>query len=56
MAMSAYYLKGVAPAHVLLSTIFRGCLPFVSMVFVAMAAIYVFPSLVNWLPELLYSR
>jgi hypothetical protein len=25
-------------------------------VFVAMAAIYVFPSLVNWLPELLYSR
>jgi tripartite ATP-independent transporter DctM subunit len=56
MAMSAYYLKGVAPAHVLLSTIFKGCLPFVSMVFVAMAAIYVFPALVNWLPELLYSR
>jgi tripartite ATP-independent transporter DctM subunit len=56
MAMSAYYLKGVAPAHVLLSTIFRGCLPFVSREFVAMAAIYVFPSLVNWLPELLYSR
>jgi tripartite ATP-independent transporter DctM subunit len=56
MAMSAYYLKGVAPAHVLLSTIFRGCLPFVSMVFVAMAAIYVFPGLVSWLPEVLYSR
>ena len=56
MAMSAYYLKGVAPAHVLLSSIFKGCLPFVSMVFVAMAAIYIFPQLVNWLPEVLYSR
>ncbi|MEO8249903.1 MAG: TRAP transporter large permease subunit, partial [Burkholderiales bacterium] len=56
MAMSAYYLKGVAPPNVLLSTIFKGCLPFLSMVFVAMAAIYIFPALVNWLPEVLYSR
>ncbi|MBK6851880.1 MAG: TRAP transporter large permease subunit [Burkholderiales bacterium] len=56
MAMSAYYLKGVSPPQVLLSTIFRGCLPFVSMVFVAMAAIYVFPGLVSWLPQVLYSR
>ncbi|HUG23723.1 TRAP transporter large permease [Piscinibacter sp.] len=56
MAMSAYYLKGVAPPSVLLSTIFKGCLPFLSMVFVAMAMIYIFPSLVNWLPEVLYSR
>jgi tripartite ATP-independent transporter DctM subunit len=56
MAMSAYYLKGVAPKHVLLGTIFKGCLPFVSMVFIAMAAIYIFPNLVFWLPEVLYSR
>ncbi len=56
MAMSAYYLKGVAPASVLLSTIFKGCMPFLLMVFVAMAAIYVFPGLVQWLPEVLYSR
>ncbi|MBE0547169.1 MAG: TRAP transporter large permease subunit [Rubrivivax sp.] len=56
MAMSAYYLKGVAPPSVLLGTIFKGCLPFVAMVFIAMAAIYIFPGLVSWLPELLYSR
>ena len=56
MAMSAYYLKGVAPPSVMLVTIFKGCLPFLSMVFVAMAAIYVFPGLVNWLPRVLYSR
>jgi TRAP-type mannitol/chloroaromatic compound transport system permease large subunit len=56
MAMSAYYLKGVAPKQVLLSSIFRGCLPFVSMVFVAMAAIYILPALTTWLPGVLYSR
>jgi TRAP-type mannitol/chloroaromatic compound transport system permease large subunit len=41
---------------VLLSTIFKGCLPFVSMVFIAMIAMYVAPGIVNWLPELLYGR
>ncbi|MDP3084959.1 MAG: TRAP transporter large permease subunit [Rubrivivax sp.] len=56
MAMSAYYLKGVAPKEVLLSTIFKGCLPFVSMVFIAMAGIYIFPSLVHWLPSVLYGN
>jgi tripartite ATP-independent transporter DctM subunit len=56
MAMSAYYLKGVAPKEVLLSTIFKGCLPFVSMVFVAMAAMYMFPAVTNYLPDLLYGN
>ncbi|MBI4194187.1 MAG: TRAP transporter large permease subunit [Betaproteobacteria bacterium] len=54
MAMSAYYLKGIAPPHIQLWTIFKGCFPFLSMVFVTMAAIYVFPQLVFWLPDLFY--
>jgi tripartite ATP-independent transporter DctM subunit len=56
MAMSAYYLKGVAPKHLQLVTIFQGCLPFLSMVFVAMAAVYIFPQLVYWLPNLFYNN
>ncbi|MDO9244612.1 MAG: TRAP transporter large permease subunit [Rhodocyclaceae bacterium] len=56
MAMSAFYLKGVAPKHIQLATIFKGCLPFLSLVFVAMAAVYVFPQLVYWLPDLLYGN
>jgi tripartite ATP-independent transporter DctM subunit len=56
MAMSAYYLKGVAPPSVQLAVIFKGCLPFLSMVFVSMAAIYIFPGLVSWLPEVLYGN
>ena len=30
MAMAAYYLKGVAPPHIQLINIFKGCLPFLS--------------------------
>jgi len=56
MAMSAYYLKGVAPKHIQLVTIFKGCLPFLSMVFVTMAAVYIFPQLVYWLPDVLYGN
>jgi tripartite ATP-independent transporter DctM subunit len=54
MAMSAYYLKGIAPPHVELWTIFRGCFPFLGMVFVTMIFVYVFPKLMFWLPGLFY--
>jgi len=55
MAMSAYYLKGIAPPHVQLWTIFRGCFPFLTMVFITMAVLYVFPQTVFWLPEIFYT-
>jgi TRAP-type mannitol/chloroaromatic compound transport system permease large subunit len=55
MAMAAYYLKGVAPPEVRLTQIFSGSLPFVSMVFVSMVLVYLFPSIVLWLPEYLYA-
>ncbi|MGE3162166.1 MAG: TRAP transporter large permease subunit [Burkholderiales bacterium] len=54
MAMAAYYLKGIAPPFVQLWTIFKGCLPFVLMVFIAMASVYIFPQTVFWLPEVFY--
>ena len=55
MAMSAYYLKGVAPPHVRLTQIFAGALPFVFMVFITMALLYIFPGLATWLPKALYA-
>jgi tripartite ATP-independent transporter DctM subunit len=55
VAMSAFYLKGVAPKGVELVDIFRGTLPYVGLVFLAMVLVYVFPQLVFWLPDLLYS-
>jgi len=56
MAMSAYYLKGIAPPYVQLWTIFRGCFPFLTMVFVTMFLVYVFPQLVYWLPDVFYGN
>jgi tripartite ATP-independent transporter DctM subunit len=54
MAMAAYYLKGVAPPHVQLTQIFGGALPFVSLVFLSMALLYVFPGIATWLPAYFY--
>jgi tripartite ATP-independent transporter DctM subunit len=54
VAMAAFYLKGVAPAHVKLTDIFSGALPFVFMVFLTMALVYLFPQIALWLPDYLY--
>jgi tripartite ATP-independent transporter DctM subunit len=56
MAMSAYYLKGIAPPYVQLWTIFKGCFPFLAMVFISMFLVYVFPQLVYWLPNVFYGN
>ncbi|MGG5817185.1 hypothetical protein [Falsiroseomonas sp. HW251] len=52
--MAAFYLKGVAPPHVKLEDIFKGCMPFIYIVIFCMLMVYIFPGLVTWLPEQLY--
>ncbi|MEY3038006.1 MAG: C4-dicarboxylate transporter large permease protein DctM [Pseudomonadota bacterium] len=54
MAMSAYYLKGIAPPEVKLTEIFKGCMPFLALVFVAMILMYTVPEIVYYLPNKLY--
>jgi tripartite ATP-independent transporter DctM subunit len=54
MAMSAYYLKGIAPEHVQLTQIFRGMLPYMAIVIFCMVLLYVFPSIIYFLPNLVY--
>ncbi len=54
MAMSAYYLKGIAPPEVLLTDIFKGCFPFLVMVILCMAMMYIFPDIVFYLPRTFY--
>jgi tripartite ATP-independent transporter DctM subunit len=55
MAMAAYYLKGVSPPTVLLTQIFKGCMPFVYIVLFTMLIMYIFPGMTLWLPKVLYS-
>ena len=54
MAMSAYYLKGIAPPEIKLTHIFKGVMPFLFMVFIAMALMYIFPEIVYYLPRVFY--
>jgi TRAP-type mannitol/chloroaromatic compound transport system permease large subunit len=54
VAMSAFYLKGVAPPHVTLNQIFAGMLPFMGIQVIAVVLLYIFPAIGLWLPEVLY--
>jgi len=56
MAMSAYYLKGVAPPEVRLMQIFAGVMPYLLMIFLSMFLLYQYPGIALWLPETLYGR
>jgi TRAP-type mannitol/chloroaromatic compound transport system permease large subunit len=54
VAMSAFYLKGVAPKHVTLNQIFSGMMPYMFIVIICMVIMYVWPGMTLWLPRYLY--
>jgi TRAP-type mannitol/chloroaromatic compound transport system permease large subunit len=56
VAMSAFYLKGVAPSHVTLNQIFAGMMPYMLIVILCMVIMYLWPGMSLWLPEYLYGR
>ncbi|WP_342235847.1 TRAP transporter large permease [Inquilinus sp. OTU3971] len=56
VAMSAFYLKGVAPPHVTLNQIFAGMMPYMLVVILCMVLMYIWPGIVLWLPEYLYGN
>ncbi|MFJ7567864.1 TRAP transporter large permease subunit [Herminiimonas sp. NPDC097707] len=55
VAMSAFYLKGVAPPHVTLNQIFLGMMPFMAIQVIALILLYIFPAIGLWLPGVLYN-
>jgi TRAP-type mannitol/chloroaromatic compound transport system permease large subunit len=56
VAMSAFYLKGVAPRHVTLNQIFAGMMPYMVIVLICLVFMYLWPGMTLWLPEFLYGR
>ena len=54
VAMAPFYLKGVAPKHVNINDIFKGVMPFIVLVLIAMVLLYVFPEIGMWLPRQVY--
>ena len=56
VAMSAFYLKGVAPKHVTLNQIFAGMMPYMIIVLLCLACMYIWPGMTLWLPNFLYGN
>jgi TRAP-type mannitol/chloroaromatic compound transport system permease large subunit len=56
VAMSAFYLKGVAPKHVTLNQIFAGMMPYMLIVVLCLACMYIWPGMTLWLPNFLYGN
>jgi tripartite ATP-independent transporter DctM subunit len=54
VAMAPFYLKGVAPPSVTINDIFKGVLPYLFLVIIAMILLYTFPQIGLWLPNYLY--
>jgi len=54
VAMSAFYLKGVAPKHVTLNQIFAGMMPYMGIVILCLVFMYIWPGMTLWLPNFLY--
>jgi TRAP-type mannitol/chloroaromatic compound transport system permease large subunit len=54
VAMSAFYLKGVSPSHVTINQIFAGMMPYMLIVILCLAIMYVWPGMTLWLPTYLY--
>jgi tripartite ATP-independent transporter DctM subunit len=49
-----FYLRGVAPSRVTTGMIYKGVIPFVILQVIGLVALFAFPQLITWLPDLLY--
>ena len=54
VGFALFYLKGVAPEGIEISHIYRGIVPYMIMQLIALALVFMFPSLVTWLPSVSY--
>lgn len=51
---SLFYLRGVAPASIKTSDIYRGVMPFILLQLLLLCILSVWPQVATWLPELLH--
>jgi tripartite ATP-independent transporter DctM subunit len=54
VGFAIFYLKGVTPDNIPVSTIYRGVIPFILLQLLGLALIFVFEDLVLWLPGKAY--
>src|SRR5437867_6065409 len=53
---SLFYLKSVAPPEITMATIFRAAVNFMALQWLGVGLCILFPSIITWLPSVLYAR
>lgn len=51
-----FYLRGVTPASIATSTIYKGVVPFIAIQVLLLVIAYIWPELITWLPEQVYGK
>lgn len=51
-----FYLRAIAPSDLRTTSIMRGVLPFIGLILVMCLLVAIFPALVTWLPDVLYTK
>lgn len=51
-----FYIRGVAPAHISMATIFRSSLVFLGIQVLALFLVILIPGIATWLPDLMYGH
>jgi TRAP-type mannitol/chloroaromatic compound transport system permease large subunit len=55
VGFSLFYLKGAAPKSVTIKDIYVGVLPFVALQLAMVAACFIWPEIITWLPKQMYA-
>jgi TRAP-type mannitol/chloroaromatic compound transport system permease large subunit len=50
-----FLMRAMAPPEISIQDIYRSIIPFVAVMFVALAAVMIFPQIALWLPNLVYN-
>lgn len=56
VGFALFYMKGVAPKGIEITTIYKGVIPFIILQAIAVAAVFHIPDLVTWLPKVAYGQ
>ncbi|MBN2705722.1 MAG: TRAP transporter large permease subunit, partial [Deltaproteobacteria bacterium] len=51
-----FYFKGVAPAGISIGHIYRGIIPFVLLQLLGLGIMILFPAIITWLPDVIFSH
>ena len=56
VGFALFYMKGVAPKGIEITTVYKGVIPFVILQMIAVGVVFNWPEIVTWLPEVAYGK